>query len=151
MLQQTVYESGNPLRRPSCGSISFNVDSFEHYYTSQKHSNKLFTNPSTLPGGPSCGSISFNVDLFGYQYISQKHSNKPFINPLTLCGGFIFIFCPYANFCSGPPCGLICFIVDLYGYYYMLRKCSNKLFMNCTISFSGSWLLFLLVTSPLSL
>ncbi|EDR08300.1 uncharacterized protein LACBIDRAFT_327419 [Laccaria bicolor S238N-H82] len=50
-LRQTVYESVNSSWRPSCASISFNVDSFGYYLTSRKRSDKPFMNPSTLRGG----------------------------------------------------------------------------------------------------
>ncbi|EDQ98079.1 uncharacterized protein LACBIDRAFT_312672 [Laccaria bicolor S238N-H82] len=33
-LRQTVYETVNSSWRPSCVSISFNIDSFGHYFTS---------------------------------------------------------------------------------------------------------------------
>ncbi|EDQ98850.1 uncharacterized protein LACBIDRAFT_335596 [Laccaria bicolor S238N-H82] len=85
-LQKTVYETVNSSWRPSCFSISFNVDSFGYYLTSRKRSDKPFTNPSTLRGGPSCGSIPFSVDSFRYYYTSQKCSNKPSMNPSSLCG-----------------------------------------------------------------
>ncbi|EDQ98140.1 uncharacterized protein LACBIDRAFT_336239 [Laccaria bicolor S238N-H82] len=64
MLQQTVYESVNPSWRPSCGSISFNVDSFGYYFTSQKCSKKPFANLSTLCGGTSvCNFVFFELML----------------------------------------------------------------------------------------
>ncbi|EDR14144.1 uncharacterized protein LACBIDRAFT_321959 [Laccaria bicolor S238N-H82] len=52
-LQETVYETVNSSWRPSCASISLNVDSFGYYFMSRKRSDKPFTKPSTLRGGTS--------------------------------------------------------------------------------------------------
>ncbi|EDQ98750.1 uncharacterized protein LACBIDRAFT_335687 [Laccaria bicolor S238N-H82] len=49
-LRQTVYETVNSSWRPSCASISLNVDSFGYYFMSRKRSDKPFTKPSTLRG-----------------------------------------------------------------------------------------------------
>ncbi|EDR13514.1 uncharacterized protein LACBIDRAFT_322499 [Laccaria bicolor S238N-H82] len=108
-IQQTVYESINSSWRPSCASISLNVDSFGYYFMSRKRSDKPFTKPSTLRGAvyetvnsswrPSCVSISFNVDSFGYYLTSRKRSDKPFMNPSTLRGDL-----PVLDF---PQCRLV--------------------------------------------
>ncbi|EDR10033.1 uncharacterized protein LACBIDRAFT_325587 [Laccaria bicolor S238N-H82] len=52
-LRETVYETVNSSWRPSCVSISLNVDSFGYYFMSLKRSDKPFTKPSTLRGGMS--------------------------------------------------------------------------------------------------
>ncbi|EDR09777.1 uncharacterized protein LACBIDRAFT_325581 [Laccaria bicolor S238N-H82] len=113
-LQQTVYETVNSSWRPSCASISLNVDSFGYYFMSRKRSDKPFTKPSTLRGDsfgyyfmsrkrsdkPFTKPSTLHGDSFGYYFMSRKRSDKPFTKPSTLRGGTsvcIFVFlhlCP---------------------------------------------------------